>query len=36
MENSKEIAKKIKNIKKNHYGVISSQNMLENGENERK
>ena len=28
--------KKIKNIKKNHYGVISSQNRLENTEKERK
>ena len=36
MENSKEIAKKLKILKKNLYGVISSQNMLENDEKERK
>ena len=29
-------SKKIKNIKKNHYGVISSQNRLENAEKNRK
>ena len=29
-------SKKIENIKKNHYGVISSQNRLENAEKERK
>ena len=28
-------SKKIKNIKKNHYGVISSQNRLENAEKEK-
>ena len=28
-------SKKIKNIKKNHYGVISSQNRLENSVKER-
>ena len=40
MENSKKIAKKLKILKilkkKNHYGVISSQNRLENAEKERK
>ena len=29
-------SKKIKNIKKNHYDIISSQNRLENAEKERK
>ena len=29
-------SKKIKNIKKNHYGVISSQNRLEKAEKNRK
>ena len=28
-------SKKIKNIKKNHYGVISSQNRLENAEKKK-
>ena len=36
MENSKKISKILKILKKNHYGVISSQNRLENAEKERK
>ena len=36
IENSKKIAKKIKKIKKLHYGLISIQNWLENHETERK
>ena len=35
IENSKKIAKKLKKIKKYHYGFISSQNRLENAEKER-
>ena len=36
MENSKKIAKKLKILKKYHYGFISIQNRLENAEKERK
>ena len=36
IENSKQIAKKLKKIKKYHYGFISSQNKLEKTEKERK
>ena len=35
-EHSKKIAKKLKKIKKYHYGFISGQNMLEKAEKERK
>ena len=36
VQSSQKIAKKIKKIKKYHYGFISSQNRLENDEKERK
>ena len=32
----KRMARKLKNFQKNHYGIISSQNMLEKAEKERK
>ena len=35
MHNGK-FQKKVKILKKNHYGIISSQNRFENGEKERK
>ena len=35
IENSKKIKKKIREIKKYHYGFISSQNWLENAKKER-
>ena len=35
-ENSKKNRKKIKKIKKQHYGIISSQNRLEKAKKERK
>ena len=36
IENSIKITKKFKKTKKYHYGFISSQNRMENGEKERK
>ena len=36
IENSKQIAKKLKKLKKYHYGFISSKNKLEKTEKERK
>ena len=36
IENSKKIAKKIKKLKKHHYGFFSSQNGSGEAENERK
>ena len=36
IENSKKIAKKLKKLKKHHYGLFSSQNMTGQAENERK
>ena len=36
IENSTKIAKRFKKLKKYHYGLISSQNRLENDEKERK
>ena len=36
IENSKKIAKKIPKLKKYHYGLLSSQDRLENDEKERK
>ena len=35
-DNSKKIAKKLKKLKKYHYGIISSQNRLEKAEKEKK
>ena len=35
-ENSKKIRKKLRKLKKYHYGIISSKNRLENAEKERK
>ena len=35
-ENSKKNCKKIKKIKKYHYGIISSQNRLEKSKKQRK
>ena len=36
IENAKKKAKKLKKIKKYHYGIISSQNSLEKAKKERK
>ena len=36
IEDFKKIAKKLKKIKKYHYGIISGQNMLEQAEKESK
>ena len=36
IENSKQIAKKFKKIKKYHFGFISSENMLEKDGKEKK
>ena len=36
IENSKEIAKKFKKLKKYNYGFISSKNRLDKAEKERK
>ena len=35
-ENSKKITKKLRKLKKYHYGIISSKNRLEKAEKERK
>ena len=35
-ENSNKIEKKLTKLRKYHYGIISSQNRLENDEKERK